>query len=98
MTTLFFAVYSGAAEVAAGDPVQEGVIDIGVGSVQSVVIAGSGRKRLRVRVFADTDCFATWGENPTALADGLDGRPLSAGSAEYFDIEAGHRIATIERT
>ncbi|KKK94739.1 hypothetical protein LCGC14_2679860, partial [marine sediment metagenome] len=30
--------------------------------------------------------------------DGTDGRPLEAGSAEYFDIEAGHKIAVIERT
>ena len=98
MATLFFAVFSGAVEVAAGDPIQEGVITVGAGSLQSAVITGTGKKRRRVRIFADSDCFATWGENPTALANGLDGRPLSAGSAEYFDIEAGHKIATIERT
>ncbi len=98
MASLFFAVFLGAVEVAAGDPVQENKVAIGVASAQSVVITGDGRKRQRVRVFADTNCFATWGENPTALADGTDGRPLEAGSAEYFDIEAGHKIATIERT
>ncbi len=98
MATLFFAVYSGAVEVASGDPIQEDKVDIGVASAQSAVINGTSRKRRRVRVFADADCFVTWGENPTALADGTDGRPLSAGSAEYFDIEAGHKIATIERT
>ncbi len=98
MATLFFAVYLGAVEVAAGDPVQENKVTIGVASAQSAVIIGSGRKRHRVRVFADTNCFATWGENPVAKSDGTDGRPLEAGSAEYFDIEAGHKIATIERT
>ncbi len=98
MATLFFTVFSGAAEVASGDPIQENVISIGGASAQSAVITGSGRKRHRVRVFADTNCFATWGISPVAKSDGTDGRPLEAGSAEYFDIEAGHKIATIERT
>ncbi len=98
MATLFFAVFSGAAEVAAGDPIQEAVVDIGAASAQSSAITGSGRKPLRVRIFADSNCFTTWGENPTALADGTDGRPMEAGSAEYWDIEAGHQIAVIERT
>ena len=98
MATLFFTVFLGAVEVAAGDPVQEDKVTIGVASAQTVVITRTGRKRLRVRVFADTNCFATWGENPTAKDDGTDGRPLEAGSAEYFDIEAGHKIAVIERT
>ena len=98
MATLYFAVFSGAVEVASGDPIQEAVVNIGVASAQSAAITGTNRKRQRVRIFADTDCFATWDANPTALANGLDGRPLSAGSAEYFDIEAGHKIATIERT
>ena len=98
MATLFFTVFSGAVEVAAGDPIQEGKVDIAAGSTPSVAIIGTGRKRRRVRVFADTNCFATWGENPVAKSDGTDGRPLEAGSAEYFDIEAGHKIATIERT
>jgi len=97
MATLFFTVFLGAVEVAAGDPVQENVVTIGVGSLQSAVITGADRKRQRVRVFADTNCFATWGENPTAKNDGTSGRPLEAGSAEYFDIEAGHKIAVIER-
>ncbi len=98
MATLFFTVFLGAVEVAAGDPVQENIITIGSGSLQSAVITGTDRKRQRVRVFADTNCFATWGLSPTAKDDGTDGRPLEAGSAEYFDIEAGHKIAVIERT
>ncbi len=98
MATLFFTVFSGAVEVAAGDPIQEDKVAIGVGSTQSATLVGTGRKRHRVRVFADENCFATWGENPTAKNDGTDGRPLEAGSAEYFDIEAGYKIAVIERT
>jgi len=98
MATLFFTVFSGAVEVAAGDPIQEDKVAIVVASTQSAAIVGTGRKRHRVRILADVDCFATWGENPVAKNDGTDGRPLVAGSAEYFDIEAGHKIATIERT
>lgn len=98
MATLFFVVFSGAVETASGDPIQEGKITIGGGSLQSAVITGTGRKRQRVRIFADTNCFVTWGTNPTVLDDGTNGRPLTAGSTEYFDIEAGHKIATIERT
>lgn len=98
MATLFFTVFAGAVEVAAGDPIQENVINIAGVSAQSAVIVGADRKRHRVRVFADTNCFATWGLTPTAKDDGTDGRPLEAGSAEYFDIEAGHKIAVIERT
>ena len=98
MATLFFTVFSGAVEVAAGDPIQEDKVAIEAGSTPSVALVGTNRKRHRVRVFADTNCFATWGENPVAKDDGTDGRPLEAGSAEYFDIEAGHKIATIVRT
>lgn len=97
MATLFFAVFAGAVEVAAGDPIQENKVAIGGVSTPSVVLVGNRRKRHRVRVFADTNCFATWGESPIAKDDGTDGRPLEAGSAEYFDIEAGHKIAVIER-
>jgi hypothetical protein len=98
MATLFFTVFLGAVETASGDPIQEDKVTIGAGSLQSTVIDGTGRKRRRVRVFADTNCFATWGESPTAKDDGTAGRALEAGSAEYFDIEAGHKIAVIERT
>ncbi len=97
MSTLFFAVFAGAAEVARGDPLQEGSVDIGGASTASVALTGTGRKRRRVRLFADVDCFATWGESPVAKNDGTDGRPLAASVAEYFDIEVGHQIAVIDR-
>ena len=97
MATLFFTVFAGAAEVAAGDPIQENIVSIGVSSAKSEILTGIGRKRHRVRIFADSNCFVTWAEDPTALADGTNGRPLEAGSAEYFDIEAGHKIAVIQR-
>ncbi len=98
MATLFFTVFSGAVEVAVGDPIQEGSVAIGGTSAASAALTGTGKKRRRVRLFADADCYATWGENPVAKNDGTDGRPLAASVAEYFDIEAGHKIAVIERT
>ena len=97
MATLFFAVFAGAAEVAMGDPLQEDSVAIGGASDVTVAIIGTDRKRRRVRIFADADCFATWGETPVAKNDGTDGRPLAANVAEYFDIESGHQIAVIEK-
>jgi len=73
MATLYFCVFEGAAEVATGDPIQEGVVTVQGSSTQSAVITGTGKKRRRVRVFTDTNCFVTWGENPTALNDGTEG-------------------------
>lgn len=98
MATLFICVFEGAAEVAMGDPIQEIIVTIGAVSAQSAEISGSSRRRRRARVLADAKCFVTWGANPTAKDDGTDGRPLATEAAEYFDIEAGHRIAVIERT
>ena len=98
MATLFFRVWESAAEVALGDPIQEDVITIGSGSLQSAAIIGSGRKRRRVRLFADANCFVTWNADPTAKNDGTDGMPMASENPEYHDIEAGHIIAVIERT
>ena len=97
MATLFFRVWESAAEVALGDKIQEDVITIGSGSLQSAVISGTGRKRRRVRLFADANCFVTWGENPTALNDGTEGMPMGSENPEYVDIESQHKIAVIER-
>ncbi len=98
MATLYFSVWEDAGVVALGDPIQESSLVIGASSVQSAEsIVGSDRKRKRVRLFADADCFVAWGDNPTALQDGTDGMPMSAGAPEYVDIEGGHKIATIER-
>ncbi len=98
MSTLFIATWRSAVEVARGDPLQEMVVTIGAGSLQSAAITGQNKARNRVRLYADVDCFVTWNEDPTALTDGTDGRPLGRNNVEYFDIEAGHKIAVIERT
>lgn len=101
MATLFFAVFEGAAEVATGDPIQESTVNIAGSSTPSTdAILGTGRsrQRMRVRVFADVACFVTWGLSPTAQSDGTDGRPLAAEGAEYFDVEAGYKLAVILRS
>lgn len=100
MATFFFASWDYASEVAVGDPHQESTIAIGGTSAQGAVITtgtGQSRHRCRVRLFADTKCFVTWGADPTALNDGTDGRPMGVENPEYVDIEAGDRIAVIER-
>lgn len=97
MASLFYTVFEGAAEVALGEVLQEGAVTIGAGSLTSAAITGSGRKRRRVRIMCDSNAFVTWGESPTALNDGTEGRPMSAEVAEYFDIESGFQIAVIER-
>lgn len=97
-TTLFFCVFEGANEVALGDPIQEAAIDFSGGEAKSDVINGEGRKRRRVRVMADDDCYVAWGDGVTAVNDGTLGRPLGADNPEYFDIESGHKISVIART
>ena len=97
MATLFIGVFDGAAETLIGEPVQEITITLGGASVQSAAIDGpAGRKRL-VRLYADGDCFVTWGDDPTALNTGLGGRPLGADNPEVFGIVAGNLIAAIEK-
>jgi len=98
MANMYFCVFETAAEVALGDPLQESAFSFTGTSAQSAAITGTGGKRRRVRVWADSDCYVTWGANPTALTTGAGGRPLAAKNAEYFDIEAGHKIAAIVRS
>lgn len=100
MATLYICVFEGASEVALGDPVQEDTVTVGGTSQQSAAIdngsANAANKRMRLRVATDTDCFVTWGADPTAQNDGSDGRPLWADNPEYFDVEAGHKLAVIQ--
>lgn len=96
MATLYIAVFDGAAEVALGDP-QEMTVTIAAGSTQSAVAAGPVNRGRRMRLFADADCYVTWGDNPTATNDGTSGRPLGAENPEYFAITTGQKVAVIER-
>ncbi len=99
MATLYYAGWEDAKEVALGDPVYENVVNIAGSSTQSVALTGGNTSlRKRVRLFADADCFVTWGANPTATSDGTSGRPLGAENPEYFDIADGYLLAVIERS
>lgn len=102
MATLQYTSWFSAAEVAHGQPIQENVITVTNTSTQGEALSaptgGEARHRLRVRIMSDTNCWVTWGSDPTALATGLGGRMVGSGNPEYFDIEAGFKIAVIERT
>ena len=102
MTTLYYTVFDGASITAVGDPIEYGSVNISALAQTSSPLAtydASGRynRAYVVRVFAASDCFVTWGEDPT-ITGGSDGIALAAGVAEYFSIRDGYRIAVIERT
>lgn len=96
MPSLQITAWNDAVSTSMGDVLQEEIVSIGAGSLQSGVIVGSGVFR-KVRMYADSDCFVTWGANPTATTDGTSGRFLGANNPEYFQLEAGERVAVIER-
>ena len=96
MATLFVTVWETAEAVALGDPLQEFQVNIGATSTPSTeIIPGPIRKKRRIRLFADADCFVTWAESPVAVSSAS--RPMGAENPEYFEIQAGQKIAVIER-
>lgn len=99
MSNLYFTVWDTAAEVANGPVKNEGAIAIAGTSAQSsaVVDATGGNRSRRVRLFAEAACFVTWGDNPTAVSDGTDGRAIGAENPEYVEILANQKIAVIQR-
>ena len=98
MATLFIGVWGDASQTLIGQPIQEMTVAIGAGSLQSGILTqGNNKVQRRVRIMADTDCFVTWGVDPTALNDGTQGRPMGAENPEVFGIESGWKIAVIER-
>jgi len=98
MATLFVCVWEHAVEVAVGDPLQEFQVNIAATSTESAsAIVGDKRRTRRVRLFADADCFVTWGETPV-VAVSTASRPMGAENPEYFEIKASQKIAVIERT
>lgn len=100
MAKLFIGVWGGAGLALVGEPLQEIAVTISGTSAQSAAaIDGPSKPTQRqVRLMTDTDCFVTWGANPTALQDGTAGRPLGAENPEVFTIDSGSLIAVIERT
>ena len=95
MATLFISVWDNASQTLLGQPLQETSVAIGAASAQSDAITGSNKETRLVRVFADADCYVTWGSDPTASS--ADGRPMGAENPEVFGIVAGEKIAVIER-
>lgn len=91
---VYLTVWESASEVALGDPIQ--FTSATVGGANSAPISGSGKKRRRVRLYADEDCWVKYGTNPTATG-AADSMPLSADNPEYVDIEAGHVLTAIAR-
>lgn len=98
MATLFITVWGDATQTLVGEPTQRMTVVVGAGSLQSdAITAGNNTAWRRVRLFTDTDCFVTWGADPTAT-DGTDALPLGAENPEVFTIESGQKIAVIQRT
>lgn len=95
MANVYLTVWHSAAEVALGDPVQFTVSIID--GANSAAITGTGRKRRRVRLLADADCFVAYGESPTAT-DGTDSMPLGLDNPEYIDMESGHVLTAVTRS
>lgn len=96
MATLYVNVWEHAGEVALGDTIQNTTVTYTTPAVQSAIIVGSGKKRKRVRLFSDGDCYVKFGEDPTATT--TDSIPMGAENPEYFDVESGHKISVIQRT
>ena len=96
MADLFISVYRVAGSTAFGSPQQEEKVAIGAGSLTSSAITGARGRRI-VRLYADADCFVTWGSSPTALTDGTEGRPMGADNPEYWNMPVGTIIAVINR-
>jgi len=97
MATLFVAVWEHAGEVALGNVIQEFQVNIAATSTPSTEsIIGDKKRTRRIRLFADADCFVTWGAAPVAVSSAS--RPMGAENPEYFEIQAEQKIAVIERT
>lgn len=100
MANLQYSVWPDAKQVALGVVSNENVIVIGGTSTQSgdVVDPSAASRSVRyVRLHAESNCYVTWGSDPTATNDGTGGRQISADSPEYFYMEAGWKIACITR-
>ena len=100
MATLFITIFRDATVTLLGRADQEMTITVAGASAQSSVVtvpANGAGKRL-ARLYTDTDCFVTWGTDPTATNDGSSGMPLGADNPEVISVETGDKFAAIERT
>lgn len=100
MATLQYTVFHNAGATAQGPVLNEDVLTISGTAAQSGAMhstASPANQARRVRIATDTDCWVTWGEDPTAVNDGTDGRMMFANSWEYVEIQANHKISVIQR-
>ena len=77
MATLFITIFRDAAVTLLGQSDQEMTITVAGTSAQSstVTVPANGAGKRLARLYTDTDCFVTWGANPTAVNDGSSGIP-----------------------
>ncbi len=97
MADVNLVAWDSAGEVALGDPTDFLVAEIG-GSA-TAVLSGSGRKRKRVRLHAEADCWVVFWSNdadPT-VTDGTNSLSLDASNPEYFDMEVGRVLKAATR-
>lgn len=83
-----------------GTVLLEEVVSVTGASLQSSAVPTTGvvGPLAGVRVHSDADCYVTWGDNPTALDDGTEGRAVGAENPEYFGVPPGQKLAVISRT
>lgn len=96
MADVFATVWEHAETVALGNPL--GYLTAVIDGSESGVVPGTGKKRRRVRLFAQEDCWVNWGETGLTVTNNTDAIPLAASVAEYFDIEAGYVIKAVTRS
>jgi hypothetical protein len=94
MAAVYMTVWEDAAEVALGDALQ--YTQATIGGANSAAITGTGKKRRRVRIYAEAACWVKTGANPTATG-ATDSMPVGADNPEYLDIEASHVLTAIVR-
>lgn len=99
MANVYLTVFDSASEVARGDPAQFTVAIIDSTDSAAIVgtVTGAGRRRLRVRLLADADCFVGYFSTTPTVTDGNDSIPLGADNPEYVDIEQGNVLKAISR-
>lgn len=99
MANVYLTVFDSASEVARGDPTQFTVAIIDGANSAAIVgsVTGAGRRRLRVRIQADTKCFVGYFSTTPTVTDGTDSIPLGEENPEYVDIEQGNVLKAITR-
>ena len=99
-------------EVQAARPALSQTVAIGAGSIQSAVFSTgpvgsysttgapvtSPNNTMHVRLVATSDCWVSFGANPTAAVASTAAILLPAGVPEYFWVYPGERLAVIQNS